>query len=87
MSAGFYVFAEFPKWVTPSDGSPPRVVQDADEEAALMASKPSEPDKTSLRATAASLGIEVDGRWNVDRLKTEIAAAQAAPPSDMEPVS
>lgn len=34
-----YVFHEYPKWVTPPDGEPV-IVQDAEEEAAVMASEP-----------------------------------------------
>lgn len=31
----------------------------------------------SLRETAKALGVKVDGRWNADRLRTEIADAKA----------
>lgn len=31
----------------------------------------------SLRETAKELGVKVDGRWNADRLRTEIADAKA----------
>ncbi len=30
----------------------------------------------ALRAEAAALGVKVDGRWGVDRLKAEVSAAQ-----------
>lgn len=33
-------------------------------------------DKVSLQAEAAEVGIEVDGRWGVDRLREEIAKAE-----------
>jgi len=33
-------------------------------------------DRDALLAQAAALGIKTDGRWSVNRLKSEIAAAQ-----------
>lgn len=38
-----------------------------------------EPSLGELQQKAESLGIEVDGRWGVERLKEEIAAAEAGP--------
>jgi hypothetical protein len=31
----------------------------------------------TLRAEAAALGVKVDGRWGVDRLRAEVSAAQS----------
>lgn len=36
-------------------------------------------EKSALVAEAEALGIDVDGRWSVRRLKLEIAAAKTAP--------
>ena len=74
-----YVFKEFPKLVYPTQGGEPVFVKNADEEAALVVSELPTKDKSALRADAESLGVTVDGRWSVERLNTEIAAAQAAP--------
>ena len=74
-----YVFKEFPKLVYPTQGGEPVFVENADEEAALVVSELPTKDKSALRADAESLGVTVDGRWSVERLNTEIAAAQAAP--------
>lgn len=41
-------------------------------------------EKAALRSTAETLGIVVDGRWGVDRLKAEIEA-KAASASSVEP--
>ena len=77
-----YTFVEFPKWVTPPGGVP-CIVRSSTEEAALMAAtapdQPAQTEKDTLRREADALGIEVDGRWSVDRLKSAIAAAQVAP--------
>ena len=74
-----YVFKEFPKLVYPTQGGEPVFVENADEEAALVVLELPAKDKSALRADAESLGVTVDGRWSVERLNTEIAAAQAAP--------
>lgn len=37
-----------------------------------------EDEKTALQAEAESLGIDVDGRWGIDRLKQEIANANTS---------
>lgn len=42
----------------------------------------------ALRAEAEALGIKVDGRWGVDRLRAEVSAARPAEddePDDDEP--
>ena len=83
-----YVFQEFPKWVTPENGVP-CVVQNAEQEAAVMApveksSAPAKTEKDALRHEAAALGIEVDGRWSADRIKSEIEAVQAAQQQEPE---
>lgn len=33
----------------------------------------------TLRAEAAALGVKVDGRWGVDRLRAEVSAARRGP--------
>ena len=78
-----YTYQHYPLWVTPPGGVP-CLVNDAEQETAVMnvASQP-EPGpqgagKDTLRAEAAALGVTVDGRWSVDRLNAEIAAARAA---------
>lgn len=48
-----------------------------------LAAQPSAPtphaeDLPALRAEAEALGVKVDGRWNADRLKQEIAKAEGA---------
>jgi hypothetical protein len=71
-------FREYPKWVRPDDGREPFIVHSAEHEAAALP-PPSVPtndkattDKAALRRDAESLGIEVDGRWSVERIQTAI---------------
>ena len=79
-----YVFKEFPKLVYPTQGGEPVFVENADEEAALVVLELPAKDKSALRADAEALGVTVDGRWSVDRLHTEIAAAQVTTDKDDE---
>lgn len=40
------------------------------------AAAPADPDRDALRAKAAEVGLEIDGRWGTARLRDEIAAAE-----------
>lgn len=75
----------YPKWVGKV------IVQNQEEHDALLAKEDAKPevkaevkteakadDKDALVAQATDLGIDVDKRWGVERLKTEIAAKQKA---------
>lgn len=74
-----YTYQHYPLWVTPPGGVP-CLVHTAEQEAAVMAvAQEPEPgqaptEKEALRHEASALGIAVDGRWSVDRLKAEIDA-------------
>lgn len=77
-----YVHQEYPKWVHHVDGRS-KIVNDADEEASLgegwgkVAEKAQsiESELDSLIAQAESLGIKIDNRWGVKRLREEIEKA------------
>lgn len=67
------------------DPPPPKLERQAERNA----SEAPDAERDALRALADGLGIPVDGRWGVDRLKEEIAAARQAAvapaASDAEP--
>jgi hypothetical protein len=56
-----------PAHLPPLVNAPPDLLREADD-----------PVRIELRAQAKALGIEVDGRWHVARLRQEIADAVAA---------
>lgn len=77
------MFLEYPKAIYLPGESDPVVVHTAEHEAALLVPNEPEPeaapsvsDKNALLAEAADLGIEVDRRWGVQRLRDAIAAAR-----------
>lgn len=70
-----YVFHEFPKWVTLADGSQ-MLVQNADEEAILIAPK-ADDDRDALMAEAEALGLKVHHKTGNDKLRQLIAEAKA----------
>lgn len=70
-----YVFHEFPKWVTLADGSQ-ILVQNADEEAILIAPK-TDDDRDALMAEAEALGLKVHHKTGNDKLRQLIAEAKA----------
>lgn len=71
----------YPKWVH-IEGKPSVLVQNEDEEKALSKPKsskeeaPVEDDKDALLAQAALLGLTIDKRSGVQKIKDAIAAAQ-----------
>ena len=79
-----YTYQHYPLWVTPSGGVP-CIVHTPEQEAAVAVTVLVEEfgqtptEKEALRNEASAIGISVDGRWSVDRLKTEIAARAAQP--------
>lgn len=71
-------YLEFPKWVTPPGGDP-RIVENAEEEAAVMGSSEVAPpqenplgEKETLLREAERLGIPVDGRWGIERIRVAL---------------
>ncbi len=70
-----YVFHEFPKWVTLADGSQ-KLVQNADEEAILIAPK-ADDERDALMAEAEALGLKVHHKTGNDKLRQLIAEAKA----------
>lgn len=70
-----YVFQEFPKWVTLADGSQ-MLVQNADEEAILIAPK-ADDERDALMAEAEALGLKVHHKTGNDKLRQLIAEAKA----------
>lgn len=72
-----YVYQSHPKWLNLPCGKS-IIARDAVHEAEILAAakRPAPSEKDTLRQEAAAVGIEVDGRWSVERLKSEIAAAQ-----------
>ncbi len=79
-----YVYQHFPKWLTLADGSQV-IAQDAAHEARITEGQKSPyvngDPREELRAHAAKLGIETDGRWSVARLQREIAEKTAPTPA------
>lgn len=55
---------------------------EADEEPVAPPDAPADAeggDRTALKAEAEALGIEVDGRWGIARLRSAVASARTAP--------
>lgn len=77
-----YVYQSHPKWITLPDGTRTIAQHEAHEAELLAAAQPPAPsEKDTLRQEAAAVGIDVDGRWSVERLRAEIAAAQPEAPA------
>ena len=91
-------FCEYPKWIYSASGA--LLVGGAEEEAALgegwfatpdlkAPEKPEPVDPVEIKAAwaefAGMLGIEVDGRWRIARLKDEVKAKLAPPANDAAP--
>ncbi|MBZ9939143.1 hypothetical protein LB518_22795 [Mesorhizobium sp. BR1-1-16] len=53
------------------------VKPEPDDAAPTAESAPPEDDRTALIVEATSLGITVDGRWGIDRIKSAIAGIKA----------
>jgi hypothetical protein len=67
-----YVFSEYPKWVTKTDGSS-ALVNSADEEVEASDDAPQSNERDALMAQAKALGLNPHHKTGVEKLKGLIA--------------
>ena len=77
-------FLEFPKWIT-APSCERLIVQDADEEAAIMGTMcaviaaPVQDEKADLTREAERRGIPIDKRWGIERIRYALDPAGDTP--------